>query len=56
MAGLFVTYAGKKYEQQFAHGVPQFIDQRGNVVAGSTAKELARRLPNMGVIAGEERA
>jgi hypothetical protein len=40
MARLFITHGGKKYEQRFSHGVPQFIDQHGRVVAGSTGKAL----------------
>jgi hypothetical protein len=35
-----VTYGGKKYEQRFSRGFPHFVDQRGKVVAGSTAKAL----------------
>jgi hypothetical protein len=47
MAKLFITYGGKKYEQKFRHGAAYFVDQRGQVVAGSTAKAIqeATRVP-----------
>jgi hypothetical protein len=40
MAKLFISYGGKKFEQRFSRGVPQFVDQRGNVATGPTAKAL----------------